>query len=78
MFELTVLIGGVTTGVVMLKAAGCFAPADIIDPDITDDRFALWISASDEHYDEQEVVEFARTLGPTEVRTYTEKADSDG
>ena len=72
MFELTVLIGGVTTGVVMLKTAGCFSPADIIDPDITNDRFALWISAKDERYDEQEVRDFVRTLDPVEVRTFSE------
>jgi hypothetical protein len=77
MFELTVLIGGVTTGVVMLKAAGCFQPAEVIDPDLTNDRFALWISADDAAYDRDEVVEFVRSLNPTEVRTFTEKADSD-
>ncbi len=77
MFELTVLIGGVTTGVVMLKAAGCFQPAEVIDPDLTNDRFALWISADDAAYDPDEVVEFVRSMNPTEVRTFTEKADSD-
>ena len=77
MFELTVLIGGVTTGVVMLKAAGCFQPAEVIDPDLTNDRFALWISADDAAYDRDDVVEFVRSMNPTEVRTFTEKADSD-
>jgi len=72
MFELTVLIGGVTTGLVMLRAAGCFEPADVIDPGITDDRFALWISGDDPDYDQREVVEFVQRMDPVEVRTFSE------
>jgi hypothetical protein len=73
MFELTVLIGGVTTGIVMLRTAGCFEPADVIDPGLTDDRFALWISGQDPAYDRREAVEFVRTMDPVEVRTFTEE-----
>ncbi len=73
MFELTVLIGGVTTGVVMLRAAGCFEAADVIDPRLTDDRFALWISGEDSNYDRQEAVAFVEQMEPTEIRTYTEE-----
>ena len=72
MFELTVLIGGVTTGVVMLKAAGCFEPAEVIDPEITNDRFALWISASDDRYDEDDAREFLESMDPVDIRTFPE------
>lgn len=73
MFELTVLIGGVTTGVVMLKAAGCFQPADVLDPDITDDRFALWIGDEDDS-ERSEVVAFVEQMDPVEIRTFTEQS----
>lgn len=68
MFELTVLLAGVTTAVVMLKAAGCFQKPTIIDPRITDDRFVLWISANDDKFDEDQVTEFLEDLNPLEVR----------
>lgn len=68
MFELTVLIGGVTTALVMLKAAGCFQSPDIIDERITQDRFVLWISSDDEAFHEDEVTEFMEEMNPLEVR----------
>ncbi len=68
MFELTVLFAGVTTAVVMLKAAGCFKKPLIIDPSITNDRFVLWISAEDERFDLDEAIEFLEDLNPLEVR----------
>jgi hypothetical protein len=68
MFELSVLIGGVTTAVVMLKAAGCFKKPLIIDPSITDDRFVLWISAKDNKFEMNEAIDFLETLNPLEVR----------
>jgi len=71
MFELTVLIGGVTTGVVMLKAAGCFQEPMILDRDLTDDRFAVWISADDPKFDADEVRSFFDDLDPTEIRGIT-------
>ncbi len=71
MFELTVLIGGVTTGVVMLKAAGCFQEPMILDRELTDDRFAVWISADDPNFDADEVRSFFHDLDPTEIRGIT-------
>jgi hypothetical protein len=71
MFELTVLIGGVTTGVVMLKAAGCFQEPMILDEDLTDDRFAVWISADDPNFDVDDVTDFLGDLDPTEIRGVT-------
>ena len=69
MFELTVLFAGVTTALVMLIAAGCFRKNIIIDKDITNDRFALWIAADDKKFDREQVVEFMKSLNPTEIRT---------
>lgn len=71
MFELTVLIGGVTTGVVMLKAAGCFQEPMILDRELTDDRFAVWISADDPNFEADEVRSFFHDLDPTEIRGIT-------
>jgi hypothetical protein len=68
MFELTVLVSGVTTAVVMLKAAGCFQTANVIDERITNDRFVLWISADDDEFDEDEVESFLSDLNPLEIK----------
>lgn len=68
MFELTVLVAGVTTVFTMLKAAGCFKKPLIIDPRITDDRFVLWISANDKNFELNEAIAFMETLNPLEIR----------
>lgn len=73
MFELSVLFAGVITAIVMLIAAGCFRKPFIIDPEITSDRFALWISADDDAFDADEVREFMESLDPVEIRTITEE-----
>ncbi|RDV38838.1 DUF3341 domain-containing protein [Bradymonadaceae bacterium TMQ3] len=74
MFELTVLFAGVTTALVMLIAAGCFRKPFIIDPEISKDRFVLWISADDDAFDADEVRGFLETLNPVEIRTITKGA----
>lgn len=74
MFELTVLVAGVTTVAVMFKAAGCFKIPMIIDRRITDDTFCLWIDAEDESFDREEVILFMKDLNPVEIRTITEGA----
>jgi hypothetical protein len=74
MFELTVLLAGVTTGLVMLIAAGCFRKPFIIDREITNDRFVLWISADDDNFDPSEVQAFMESLNPVEIRTITKGA----
>jgi hypothetical protein len=75
MFELTVLIGGVTTALVMLKAAGCFEAADVIDPELTNDRFALWISSNDSRFEVDDVVDFMEAIEPTPVEIRTIRDD---
>ena len=69
MFELTVLIGGVTTALVMFIASGCFRKPKIIDPEITNDRFVLWIDAQDPKYDIART--FMAGLNPVEIRDVT-------
>lgn len=66
MFELTVLIGGVTSALVMFIAAGCFRKPRIIDPEITNDRFVLWIDANDPNFDQARA--FMEELDPVEIR----------
>ncbi|MGM0557155.1 MAG: DUF3341 domain-containing protein [Myxococcota bacterium] len=68
MFELTVLVAGVTTAIVMLKAAGCFQKANVIDERITNDRFVLWISADDKEFEDGEVESFLSGLNPLEIK----------
>ena len=69
MFELTVLIGGVTSALVMFIASGCFRKPRIVDPEITNDRFVIWIDAKDPNY--AQAREFLQTLNPVEIRTVT-------
>ncbi len=76
MFELTVLFAGVTTAIVMLVAAGCFRKPFIIDPEITNDRFVLWISANDPSFDHVGVIDFMKKLNPMEIRTLKKDAKS--
>ena len=72
MFELTVLIGGVTTALVMLIAAGCFRKPRIIDPEITKDRFVIWIDAKDPSF--HRARGFLQGLDPVEIRDVTFEA----
>ena len=61
--------------IVMLAAAGCFRKPLIIDPEITNDRFVLWISANDPRFSTDGVVDFMRGLNPMEIRTLKKDAD---
>ncbi|TDP75894.1 DUF3341 domain-containing protein [Bradymonas sediminis] len=74
MFELSVLLAGTSTVGVMFKAAGCFKKPVIIDPRITDDLFALWISADDENFELNEAIEFLEKMNPLEVRKVAKDA----
>ena len=69
MFELTVLIGGVTSALVMFIASGCFRKPKIIDPEITNDRFLIWIDANDPKFDHAH--EFLKGLDPVEIKQVT-------
>ena len=69
MFELTVLIGGVTTALVMLVASGCFRKPKIIDPEITNDRFVLWIASDDPDFGGAR--DFMAGLEPVDIKPVT-------
>ena len=51
---------------VMLIAAGCFRPPKIIDPEITNDRFVLWIGSDDPNFEKARA--FMEELDPVEIR----------
>ncbi len=72
LFELTVLFAGVTTAIVMLIAAGCFRKPFIIDKDITNDQFVLWISAEDKSFEVDDVIAFMKKLNPHTIRAIRE------
>jgi hypothetical protein len=71
-FELTVLFGALTTVAVMFLAGGMpNLKPKLIDPSITRDRFALWISSEDPQYDPVKTRQFLEGLSPLEVREVT-------
>ena len=69
MFELTVLIGGLSTAGAMFFFCGMpnFNP-QILDPEITNDKFALFISSTDANYREGEFTEVMKKAGAIDVR----------
>lgn len=71
-FELTVLFAGLTTVAVMFLSTGHpnFRPK-VIDPRITRDRFALWISAEDKNFEIARTRAFLESLHALEVREVT-------
>lgn len=68
-FELSVLLSGLTTVLVMFWAAGLpnFKPK-VIDPSLTRDKFGLWVSSEDPQYDPVKTREFLEGLHPEEIR----------
>lgn len=64
LFELTVLIGGHTTVAGLILLAKMYKPfRGVLHPDITNDKFALWIPADSANYDEAGVAAFMKELG---------------
>lgn len=69
MFELTVLFAGLATAGALF--AVCKLPKidpPIIDPGLTNDKFALYISSEDPAYRESEFAELLKRAGAHEVR----------
>ena len=68
-FELTVLIGGLATAGAMFFLCGMpnFNP-QILDPEITNDKFALFVSNTDANYRESEFIEVMKKAGAIDVR----------
>jgi len=68
MFELTVLLGGLTTVAVMYTLGRIpKVSRKVLHPRITDDRFCLWIPADSANYNETEVQAFLSGLGGSEI-----------
>jgi hypothetical protein len=69
MFESGVLIGGTMTLVALILACGLpNLKAPLLDRDITNDRFALYIPDSGPDWNEERALRFLRATGPVEVR----------
>ncbi len=69
MFELTVLIAGLSTAAALFAFSGMpnFKP-QVIDPDLTNDKFALFVSAEDPNYKESDFMNTMRSSGAVDVR----------
>ena len=74
MFELAVLLGGLSTFFTVFLSQGMpnMKPM-ILDPRFTDDRFGLWISADNDNFDAAEIKEFLQGLGADEVHEHREE-----
>jgi hypothetical protein len=71
MFELTVLLGGLATFfTVFISGRMPNLKPRILDKRITDDQFALWISAENDGFNAEEVHRFIQSLGADEVHLY--------
>jgi hypothetical protein len=69
MFEAGVLIGGTTTLFALFLACGLpNLKAPILDRNITNDRFALYVPDSGPEWNEERAVRFLNATGPVEVR----------
>lgn len=68
-FEITVLFAGLATAGALFAFCGMpnFKPR-ILDPRITNDRFALFISAEDPRYDEAAFLDVMKKAGAEEAR----------
>lgn len=73
MFELTVLFGGLTTLGALLYACGLpkINPR-ILHPRITNDRFVLWVPASENGFNENTVTQFLKSQKAEEVSVVAE------
>lgn len=68
MFELTVLLGGLATAAGLMLLSKMPTPSrKVLHPEITNDKFALWIPADSANYSEEGVKSFMRDLGAEEI-----------
>jgi hypothetical protein len=67
-FEVTVFMAGVSAALLMFSLAKLGNPSrKPLHPDITSHKFALWIPSSSSNYNQDEVVNFIKSLGAKEV-----------
>lgn len=68
MFELTVLIGGISTVLGFLAFSKIPRASRMpVHPEVTNDKFALWIPSDSANYDENGVKSFMQELGAKEI-----------
>ena len=68
LFELTVLLAGLATAAGLLFLSKMpKASRKVLHPDITNDKFALWIPSDSSNYSEEGVKSFLRELGAEEI-----------
>jgi hypothetical protein len=69
MFEMMVLFAGVGSAAVMIWAVGLpTLKPKLIDPRISRDRFAIWVSSEDGKFERTATRAFLESLDPLEVR----------
>ena len=74
-FELTVLLGGHTTVIGMLLMSRIPRPSRrILHPDITNDKFCLWIPDSSKSYSEEGMKKFLSELGAKNITVVKENS----
>ena len=67
-FELTVLLGGHTTVLGLILLSRLYRPfRKVLHPDITNDKFCLWIPSDSENYSEEGLTQFMTQLGASEI-----------
>ena len=67
-FELTILLGGHVTVLGLILLAGMHRPfRRVLHPDITKDKFCLWIPADSQGYEQSSVLSFLKELGASEL-----------
>lgn len=68
-FECTVLLAGLATAGALFIVSGMpnFKPR-ILDPSITNDKFALFVSSDDPKYNENEITQLMKRAGAQDVR----------
>ncbi len=69
-FEITVLLGGHTTVLGLILLARLYRPfRKVLHPDITNDKFCLWIPADSANYNAEELQQFFKELQASEITT---------
>ncbi len=74
MFELTILFGGISTVVGMFLLSKIPKPSrKILHPELTNDKFGLWIPTDSANYSEEGVKSFMSEMGAQEITVVSEK-----
>ncbi len=67
-FELTILLAGHSTVIGLVLVSRLYRPfRKVLHPDITQDKFCLWIPSDSENYKEEVVVSFLKEMKASEI-----------